>query len=181
MKRYLIEEIGTASSDEEEEQCADKDSHNISSEDKTDLIETLNHLSLPSQAPTNHTTSIPIKTIGENTQYSNTVEDHNHLTKPASTDEHNTDTPSQHEGTNISQHRPTSSKDSLSRTVPAIPSTDDVTTCDLTPPLSSIQFQSTWKRLEKNPEVLYSYMQVCCLYFLSYLDFEGSKHLPRCF
>ena len=158
MKRYLIEEIGTASSEEEDEYCADKGNQNISLEDKTDLIQTLNHLSLPSQAPTNHITSIPVKTIGENTQYSNTAEDHNHLTKPVSTDEHNGDTPSQHESGNSSEYTP---KDGPSTTAHTISSPDNITACDLTPPSSSIQFQSTWKRLEKNPELLYSYMKVC--------------------
>ena len=157
MKRYLIEEIGSASSDEEEEQDLNKESQDTPLEDTSDLIQTLNHLSLPSQALVNHTTSVPIKTFGENTANSRTTEDHNHLTKPASTDEDDIDEASQHgssealqDGLAISK----SSSTSVSSTVP--------TTCELTPPLTSIQFQATWKRLERNPELLYSYMKVLC-------------------
>ncbi|CAB3996685.1 RNA polymerase II-associated 3-like [Paramuricea clavata] len=166
MKRYLIEEIGSASSDEEE-LGLDKDSQNTSLEDTSGLIQTLNHLSLPSQAPVNNTTSVPVKTIGENTEYSKTIEDHNHLTKPANTDEHDTDTASQHESSEPLQHRPTISKEtstgtsSLTTTVPSNSCHNgEATIWELTPPLSSIQFQTTWKRLEKNPELLYSYMKI---------------------
>ena len=151
MKRYVIEEVGSASSDEEEHVY--KESQNTLLEDKTSLIETLNNLSLPNQAPVNHT-SIPIKTVGENTKYSSTIEDHNHLNKPASTDEPDTNKTCEHENNESSGHCREDCADQPAST------DNDITTFNLTPPISSIQFQTTWKCLEKNPKQLYKYMKV---------------------
>ena len=160
MQRYLIEEIGSSSSDEEEEHDlikSDLSSRGVPGEDKSVLIQTLNHLSLPSDVPVNQTSCIPVKTVGENTANSQTTEDHNHVNKPASSNEHEADK-------NVSKalhHRPAISDADISLTpVPTINNGEKVK-CQLTPPLTSIQFQTTWKRFEKNPEILCSYLKVC--------------------
>ncbi|XP_028397981.1 RNA polymerase II-associated protein 3-like [Dendronephthya gigantea] len=149
MKRYLIEEIGVASSDEEE---------NTSMESKSDLIEKLSNLGSPL---VNNAASVPVKTIGENTKNSKTIEDHNHLAKPAITDEVFASIP-QNCNTS-SQHKPDVLKDcsNPNTSLPSSCYTDHtITNCKLTPPISSIQFQTTWKQLEKNPDLLYSYMKI---------------------
>lgn len=149
MKRYLIEEIGMASSEEDE---------NTSLDSKSDLIEKLSNLGSPLVSSA---ASVPVKTIGENTENSRTIEDHNHLTKPAITDEVSASKPDN--CNTSSQHRLDVSKDgsNSNTSMPSTYSTDhDITNYKLTPPISSIQFQTTWKHLEKNPDLLYSYMKV---------------------
>ena len=156
MKHYVIEEIGSSSSDEEDK-VETRTNQSIPLEDKSQLIQTLNSLSLPDAAHVTQSTSVPVKTIGEHTAYSTTVEDHNHVTKPANTDE---------DFTSLSDVCPDTSGDNSLDTLALNvtsngPHSPDISTCDLVPPVSSIQFQTMWKQLEKNDDLLYKYMKVC--------------------
>lgn len=158
MKRYLIEEIGSASSDDEKQEV-DESCQTTAPPNKSDFIETLNHLHLPNQVPVSHNTSLPVKTVGENTEYTSTIEDHNHLTKPACNDDNDLQKLSKHESSKPSQLATTTGSSCLSMTTSSTTAPNGQK-CNLFPPLTSIQFQSTWKRLEKNRELQYSYLKV---------------------
>jgi hypothetical protein len=151
MKRYMIEEIGSSSSEDEGEENGFVKSGVSYLEDRSDLIQTLSHLSLSSQAPVNQASSIPIKTVGENTANSETTEYHKHVNKPASSEEHDTD-----KNDKDLHHRP-----AISMAGSAYISSTTIPSMTLTPPLTSIQFQTAWKCLEKNPELLCNYLKVC--------------------
>ena len=151
MKRYVIEEIGTASSDEEDivrsktttvkeaktnsENKTATEAENsltaISSEEKTTVprqdAET-NSAATPTPTPT------PTQTVAGNTESLKTEADQNRPNKP----------------TPEAPPIPDSSKASTHATL----------NVDLTPPVSSIQFETTWKRLGKYPDLLYKYMKV---------------------
>lgn len=134
MKRYSIEEIGTASSDEEEV-CEKNDGLRTATKTKADLDQRSESTNVHTVETVKESDPKPIKTIAENTEYLRTNEVQNRSNRPAV------------EGSALPSSCTKNSANNGSLNY------------DLTPPVSSIQFETTWKRLEKNPDLLYKYMK----------------------
>lgn len=158
MKRNIIEEIGSASRDEEDndQKSAIKKNPN--------LVKSLNNLDLfDTTANVDNVLPEPIKTVGENTKNSETMEKHDYMVKPAcepkDKDVGKTALHFDQANQPAIENKP-SSKSELPASSVVDKKSSLSSLCDLKPPSNSIQFQRTWKQLECSPEHLYAYMKV---------------------
>lgn len=136
MKRYVIEEIGTASSDEEDVRKK-TDGCNLTLEDDKTLDQINGATNICLEKNGKFSDSRLPTTVAENTECLKTGEVH--------------DQP-------LAEVPP---PNTCSTTTSSAPSSLNF---DLFPPVSSLQFETTWKRLEKTPDLQYKYMKVWNVY-----------------